>query len=486
MAMFTFSEDAHSARRFDSKSARTTDGRSSELQRLSLADLAACRVFAGRLSREGIYRRFGTSITDIDRLARRLAVFGQQHAESYVITDAAGSIAALGSFVATRPGNAEVALIVRSEQNAHELSPRIDVEPAMSPRDLVGPGYAATAACISSLFLVAAIAATPAHAADASKLGWGTITEENNNLGADSDRYYVNGINLSWLSPSLEHQDGWQSRMAKSVTGALPLLFGNNGDLDRRIDWTILSQQIYTPANKTATIPDSQDRPYAGWLYTGFDVLEDHDALQLDDLSVTLGVVGPSALGHPVQNGVHKGLGFGSANGWSYQLKDEPAFTVGYAHKWRWVQAIPHAGGLQADVVPEFGITAGNVLDQAEATLITRLGWGLGSSYGPRLLSPGMEGDGYFAAERGPRSGAYLFAGVQGRGVAHNIFLDGNTWQEGPSVSRYPWVHEYLAGFSVYGWQRVRADFVYVHESEEFHGQQGDESYGSVTVSVAW
>ena len=339
---------------------------------------------------------------------------------------------------------------------------------------------------ISLLFALVAMTPMAASAIDAKQRGWGTLTEENNNLGADSDRYYVNGINLSWLSPSLDHDDGWQARMASVVTGSLPLLFANDGLRDRRIDWTLLSQQIYTPADKTASTPDPQDRPYAGWLYTGFDVLQDRDARRLDDLSVTFGVVGPSALGHPVQNGVHKVLGFGSANGWSYQLRNEPAFTAGYARKWRFVGSFSATNGLQADVIPELGVTAGNVMDQAEATVIARLGWGLDTSYGPRLLSPGMEGDGYFDAARGPRSGAYLFGGFQGRGVAHNLFLDGNSWQNSPSVTRYPWVHEVLAGFSVYGRQRVRADFVFVHESEEFHTQQGDESYGSVTVSVSW
>ena len=338
----------------------------------------------------------------------------------------------------------------------------------------------------AALIAISAMMPASSFAEDISQRSWGTLTEENNNLGADSDRYYVNGVNISWLSPSLSHHDGWQSQMAGSIADALPLLFANEGTRDRRIDWTILSQQIYTPANKSASIPDPQDRPYAGWLYTGFDVLQDQDARRLDDLSVTLGVVGPAALGHPVQNGVHKLLGYGSANGWSYQLKNEAAFTAAYARKWRFVEAIPDTGGLQADVIPELGATVGNVVDQAEATMIARIGWGLDTSYGPRLLSPGMEGDGYFAAERGPRSGGYLFGGVQGRGVAHNIFLDGNTWQDGPSVVRYPWVHQVMAGFSVYGWQRIRADFVYVHESEEFHTQQGDESYGSVTLSMAW
>jgi hypothetical protein len=36
------------------------------------------------------------------------------------------------------------------------------------------------------------------------------------------------------------------------------------------------------------------------------------------------------------------------------------------------------------------------------------------------------------------------------------------------------------------GERSLRADFVWVNESEQFHTQQGDESYGSVTSSMAW
>jgi hypothetical protein len=124
----------------------------------------------------------------------------------------------------------------------------------------------------------------------------------------------------------------------------------------------------------------------------------------------------------------------------------------------------------------------------AEATALLRLGYGLDAGYGPRVLQPGATGGAYFNPDRVDRSwGIYAFGGWQGRAVGRNVFLDGNTWQDSPSVSKYPWMHDVLAGFSVYGWRSVRADLVYIRRSEEFHGQQGGpEAYGSATVSIRW
>jgi hypothetical protein len=324
-------------------------------------------------------------------------------------------------------------------------------------------------------------------AEDPQHQAWISVTEENNNLGADSDHYYVNGFNASWLSADINGStDSVSAQMANRTMDWLPWLFGDSRS-DRRIDWTVLGQQIFTPSDKTRAVPDPGDRPYAGWLYTGVDLLQNDDGKGLDDLALTMGLVGPDALGRQVQNGVHKVFGFGSSNGWSYQLHDEPVITLTYAHKWRWATTTSFADGLQLDCIPEAGATLGNLMIQAESTLLVRGGWGLDASYGPHLLWPGMQGDGYFAAERADEGHAfYWFAGFQGRGVAHNLLLEGNTYEDSPSVARYSWVHEYVAGFSALCWRRVRLDLSYVHESEEFRGQQGAESYGSVTVSARW
>lgn len=329
----------------------------------------------------------------------------------------------------------------------------------------------------------------PGVAPETNEPGWFTFTEENNNLGSDRDRYYVNGFAASWLSPVLKSGPASPCAVVCAVYSALPLLFPDSDSSVRKMEWTVLGQQIFTPADKTASVPDPADRPYAAWLYTGIDLLQDQASRGLDDLSMAVGIVGPAALGRPVQNGVHKIFGFGSANGWSHQLSDEPGLLLGYAHKWRFARSLSGSGvnALQVDAIPELGFSLGNVMTQIESTMLVRIGWGLGSSYGPRLLQPGMEGDGFLSEPQSSKgSGFYVFAGGQARGVAHDIFLDGNTYADGPSVSRYPWAHSWLGGMSALLNNHVRLDLSYVRMSREFPAQQGPESYGSITASFQW
>jgi lipid A 3-O-deacylase len=327
---------------------------------------------------------------------------------------------------------------------------------------------------------------SPALASADETAPWWTLTAENNNFVVDQDRHYVNGDNVAYLSPTLSINQGLIERTALNVQDALPWLFPRVAtDSDRRLEWTVFGQQIFTPSNKTLSTPDPNDRPYAGWLYNGIELMQNTDGRRYDQLGVTLGIVGPAALGEEVMNGFHSVFGFGKANGWSHQLHNEPALTVDYVHKWRFAAQFERAGGLEVDAIPEVGATLGNVFTYGEATGMVRLGRGLDADYGPRMLQPASTGGGYFSPSLSHRRfGFYLFGGYQERLVGRNIFLDGNTWRDSASVIKYPWVHDEFAGISAFGWNRVRADFTYVRRSREFNGQPSDDRYGSATVSV--
>jgi hypothetical protein len=341
---------------------------------------------------------------------------------------------------------------------------------------------------LAAASLLMACAASTCLADTADRSGWLTLNAENNNFVVNQDRHYVNGFNFAYLSAPLSPRSGWFGRAAARIEDTLLPLFPDAGQVvDRRFEWTALGQQIFTPANKSLEPPDPTDRPYAGWLYTGVSLLQDRGRRELSDLSATIGVVGPGAFGEQVQNSFHQTFGFGHANGWNHQLKNEPAVTVQYVRKWRLVADLAPARGLQADLVPELGGTVGNVFSYGEATALLRFGSGLDADYGPRLMQPGLTGGAYFNPQRTPRTwGVNAFAGIQERAVGRNVFLDGNTWQSGPSVDKYAFVHDEVFGVSAFGWGRVRADFTYVRRSKEFGAQRGDDRYGSINLTARW
>lgn len=173
------------------------------------------------------------------------------------------------------------------------------------------------------------------------------------------DRDYINGTNLSYTTGSLGENNIWSSPIR--WLGESTFLFHHqSGETDNRLEWTVLGQSIYTPENHQARDPSLDDRPYAGWLYTGLKLVEDYDAQQLNTLQFLGGIVGPWALGRQVQNGVHALLGQQLARGWDHRLSNEFGFTVSWERKWRFNHQLGE--GYSWEIIPDAGITAGNCL----------------------------------------------------------------------------------------------------------------------------
>ncbi|KJS43624.1 MAG: membrane protein, partial [Rhodospirillaceae bacterium BRH_c57] len=225
--------------------------------------------------------------------------------------------------------------------------------------------------------------------------------------------------------------------------------------------------------------PSPGERPYAGWLYGGVGFVSD-TGRQQDYLELQLGIVGPSAGGKFVQNEWHGLIGADEANGWDHQLKDELGILLAYERKIHAWQSV-NIAGFSADLTPHYGVTLGNVMTAAAVGGTFRIGLDLPEDYGPPRIRPGLTGSTYFAPE-GPR-GWYLFAGVEGRAVARNIFLDGNTFRDSMSVSKLPFVGDIQAGVAVTVGD-VRVAYTQVIRSREYREQPDPDTFGSVSVSV--
>jgi lipid A 3-O-deacylase len=300
----------------------------------------------------------------------------------------------------------------------------------------------------------------------------------------DEDRGYINGTNLSYTTGSLKENSIWDSPIR--WLGDSTFLFHRPSDkTDDRLEWTILGQSIFTPDNHQLRDPSLDDRPYAGWLYTGLNFVQDYDAQRLSTLQFLGGIVGPWALGRQVQNGVHSILGQQLARGWNHQLSNEFGFTVSWEQKWRFNH--PLGEGYSWEILPDAGITAGNVFDYAEAGFLVRWGRGLKADWGPEMVRPGYSGTSYFSGDRaGAKFGWDLFFGTQARAVAWNIFLDGNTLQHSRSVAKEPLVDDLIIGTEIFSKAGFRLAFSFVARTPEFHSQKGIDSFGSFNGAYAF
>jgi lipid A 3-O-deacylase len=313
--------------------------------------------------------------------------------------------------------------------------------------------------------------------ASAARAGQLSILEENDSLFFTSDKHYTQGIRGAYLSDPLASDD-WRYKAFDLV----PPLFPDAGASERRFDWIFLGQSIFTPMNLSLNPPDPRDRPYAGWLYTGGALLQENGN-QLTALELLLGVVGPAALGRQVQNDWHQFVvGIPGSAGWHDQLKNEPALALSYERRWR--VTVADLGDVGIDVVPEAGVTAGNVFTYGAIGGVMRIGQDLAADYGPARIRPAPSGTDWFDSSRVVKPlGWYVFFGAEGRAVARNIFLDGNTFASSPHVDKKPLVADLTAGVALFWKNVIRLDIGLLTRTKEFYGQQGEDSYAGFRFS---
>jgi hypothetical protein len=320
-----------------------------------------------------------------------------------------------------------------------------------------------------------------AHAEDrpAEEKGVFSIVVENDSLSTGADRNYTSGFKLAYVSPSEGVPDWLQGAggFTRALTGNEPSFWGIG-----------IGQSIFTPEDIDANPAPADQHPYAGWLYMQLLVAAEEDVPEgvrpgyLDTYELEFGIVGPSALGEEAQRGIHQVLGAPDPQGWDSQLHDEFAFAASFDRRWRVRQArtfINALGGLEVDLTPSAGVTLGTLRTEARAGLTARIGRGIDYDYGPPRVRPSLAGVEHF--EGGTFSWS-LFAGVQGRAVARNLFLDGNTFEDSPSVERNSYVADFQVGFAVTSgdW---RLAYTYVTRTEEFETQGGKQDFGALALS---
>jgi hypothetical protein len=335
---------------------------------------------------------------------------------------------------------------------------------------------------LGGLFAAAAILGAASRSAAENESAVWVFQVENDFFAqiTNTDRHYTNGVRLSRVSRPGE-VPGWLGALA-----AVPSNFGPGGKpYSQR--WAVsLGHSMFTPddTDAVALVPD--DRPYAAWLYLGFSVHSIYQgatgAARQDVFSVEAGIVGPSALGKQFQNTYHDLIGVDLSYGWDNQLKDEPGLKLGFIRKWRTAQSdISADGRYESDVIPHVAVTLGNIATDARIGGLVRFGENLQDDFGPPRIRPGLPGSETF----GPTGALdwYMSAGAELRAVAHDIFLDGNTWKDSHSVDREPLVYDLQTGFALL-FDRFRLTYTHVFASPEFKRQRQWDQYGALTLSV--
>ncbi len=320
---------------------------------------------------------------------------------------------------------------------------------------------------------------------------------ENDLWGSGSDQHFTHGTRLSFVESRQEVDDtsSCTPEQREKESGGLDFVrtifdpvWGDSSSNTSQVS-LILGQNIFTPEDITNPNLIVNDRPYAGWLYLGVGLIKRHKSGRIwvfDTLELDLGIVGPESYAEDVQTWWHKNITDSPRPaGWNHQLKNEPGLLVNLERKWRLELTPENYEGIQVDFLPSVGAALGNVYTYASVGGMFRLGVNLPVDYGPPRIRPGAQGSDFFQFNKKKPVSWYAYAGVEGRALAVNIFLDGNTFTDSHSVDKKYFVGDFHAGFVLVIYH-VRVAFSQVFRSSEFNGQKELSEFGSLNFSVAW
>jgi hypothetical protein len=318
------------------------------------------------------------------------------------------------------------------------------------------------------------------------RFGSVSVYSENDKYLAGTDQYYTNGAKLSFLSTNLRDFTGDSvpfpvRQVARLLNPLVP------ADRDYKLGLSI-GQNIYTPVNTQTTVALPTDRPYAAWLYFGacFQSYRPVPAVPagsypialLDTLELTVGLVGPDAFGHQIQNGFHHLIGAATANGWDHQIHDEPGLNLIYQRKFRY--ATVHArDSWGVDIIPHVGLSLGNIYTYLNAGAEIRGGWRLPTDFGTDLIHPSGDSN----SRRRPPFSVFFFAATDGRAVARDITLDGNSFRDSPHVNKKPLVADLFGGLAL-GTTHWQLTYTENLRTREFDGQRKSAVFGSISITL--
>lgn len=295
---------------------------------------------------------------------------------------------------------------------------------------------------------------------------------ENDAIGGGTDANYTSGVRVSYFDVETDIPP-----IIDELAEAIPTFDINS----TTSTFYTVGQNIFTPSDIEIREDQPDDRPWAAWLY-GSVGLTTITKNHIDELEFTLGVVGPEALGEQTQKLVHSNITNSPIpKGWSNQLDFEPGAIISARRRWP-VWYTQNLGDFRLRVEPDVNVSLGNIYTYAGAGAIVTF-----SPFNDRIqdtpprVRPAMPGTGFFDTDD-EKLGWSLFAGVDGRAMARNIFLDGNSFRDSASVDKNIFVGDVNAGVAL-SYDDYRLSYTLNYRTKEFDNQDDPGVFGSVTLT---
>ena len=269
------------------------------------------------------------------------------------------------------------------------------------------------------------------------------------------DREYTSGVHLTY--------DGGDAPWwARRLLAGRPCTAESRACRTSRLE---IGQDIFTPLVATGDTAAPTDRPNAGWLYLS-ESARSLTVDRSDELTISVGVTGPPSLARLTQHIAHDmGPAYNRATDWSRQIGFEPGVIARLEHAIR--VATPMDTPLGAELVPRVGASVGNVMTAADIGARIRFGWRMSHPWLPPSRDIGFD----------------VVAGASARAVARDMFLDGNTFRDGPRVGHEPFLESGELGFEFHA-RGIAIGYRAVSDSRAFRAGPKWHPWGSMVGSI--
>ena len=268
---------------------------------------------------------------------------------------------------------------------------------------------------------------------------------------------FSQGLSVQILNDAIYETD-------EELSGGFQLLYQDNKH------WSFyLGQKIYTPTNKDIRQPLQGERPYNAWLYTGVIYQQEYEGIEiLYTLQGDVGVVGPSAMGEEMQNGLHTLIGVDNALGWESQTEDSIESTLTFSAEYPLIDFFKNGKVRNLHLSTYVYTQAGTLLENYSTGLSMAIGYHV-PYYASLINFPS-------------KNAFYLFANLQVTAVEKNRLLDGNS---GYNVVSEDYIERYDLGFN-WDISNFRVRFTATKMSKEYTTQVVGHNFVRVEFTLGF
>lgn len=285
---------------------------------------------------------------------------------------------------------------------------------------------------------------------------FGFKSDNDSYLAQGSDRYYTNGLFISF----------------RSALNQEKLKEG----LEKKIYEISVGQKIYNPISGYAPDPAMQDRPFAGYLYAGGALSWFYENESILKTSVEIGTTGPNSLGADGQELLHNTVGFYTLEGWKYQIKNELALNLSA----QYTRLLHRASDGATEFSFEGYANAGTTFSGAGAGILFRAG-GLNQLFNSAYTNSVIENNTKTKALK--KREVFFYAKPQLNFIAYDATVQGSMFNDNSEVTFgvKPIVFAQQLGFN-YSSRRFTFDFGMLFKTREIKSSARAHQYGSISM----